>query len=364
MATLILQDGTVIKGESFGALGGFEGEVVFNTTTTGYQDIFMDPAYAKQIVIMTYPEIGNCGMFDHTLKPGNPNLVGIVVKESCKQESHYRSRQSLSEYLQKNHIIGIKNVDTRSLVKKIRDFGEMSAFITSNDVNNEFVISKVKELQSFNVGSNIVSEISIKDKYILNPNGDTNIAFIDLGTSPYILDRLVKEDCRVTVFPAEVKAEEILTGEFSAVFLSNGPGNPSCCVHQIKQLRELIGKIPLFGISLGCQLLAMTLGAKIHKLTHGHRGANHPVINLENNKVIITTQNHSYNIDSKSLTASMRQTYKNLNDDTLEGFEITSLGVYGVQFYPEANLDIHNGANVLDEWLNIINSSNKSNGGI
>lgn len=353
MGTLILQDGTVIKGDSFGAIGGYEGEVVFNTSCLGYQETITDPAYAKQILIMAYPEIGNCGINDFDNESENTKLAGLIVKNYSKQESHYKSRESLSNYLKRNNVVALENIDTRMLIKKLTEFGTMSGFITSNDVDSDFIRQKINEIQMFKIKEDILDEVGSKNRYVYNPQGKINFAFIDYGTKKSVLSELAKRNCRMTVFPSTIEAKEILENNFDAVFLSSGPGNPNDFTFQIAQIRHLMGKIPIFGISLGCELLALASGASVSKLRHGHRGASYPVINLENNKVIMTAQNHGYVIDSENMTKFMRPTYRNLNDNSIEGFEIASLSVYAVQFNPEGASGSEDGKIVFDEWVNI-----------
>ena len=353
MGTLILQDGTVIKGQSFGANTSQYGEIVFNTSMTGYQEILTDPSYAEQIIVMTYPEIGNYGINDFDFESKEPALKGFVVKDYSKTKSHYLSSQTLSEYLISKNIPALEGIDTRSLVKKIRETGCMAAFITSEDLDEEVIGQKIQELQDFKVKEDVIMDVTVKNQHIFNPTGSIDMAFIDYGAKKGIIEALVKRDCKVTVYPADTSFQEISEGAHDALFLSNGPGNPADFVFQIEQLKNLMGKLPIFGICLGYQLLALASGASTYKLKYGHRGANHPVINLENNKILITSQNHGYAVDTIGLPKIMRPTYKNLNDDTLEGFEITSINVYAVQFHPEAAPGPEDACVIFDEWINL-----------
>ena len=237
----------------------------------------------------------------------------------------------------------------------------MTGFITSNDVDPDFIRRKLQEIQTFKIKSSIILDVSCKARYIYNPSGDINVAFIDYGAKKSLLASLAKRGCRVTVYPAGTMSQEITDNGFDAVFLSNGPGDPNNYTYQITQIKQLIGKTKLFGVGLGCQLLALASDAKVYKLKYGHRGSNQPVINIENNKVMMTSQNHGYAINSENLTKFMRPTHKNLNDDTLEGFEITSLGVYAVQFEPEGAPGPCESSIILDEWVNIMKRETKIN---
>lgn len=353
MGTLILQDGTVYRGNSFGALGGYEGEVVFNAASCGYQEIISDPAYAKQIIVMSYPEIGNCGINDFDFESDNPALVGLVVKNCAKQESHYKSRESLANYLKTKNIIALEDVDTRSIVKKLTQIGTMNGFITSNDVDSEFIKEKVQEIQTFEIREDAVLQVSSKNRYVFNPQGKINLAFIDYGAKKSVLTELAKRNCKITIYPCRVEAKEILENDYDALFLSGGPANPNTLTYQIMQIKQLMGKIPIFGIGLGAQLLALASGACVCKFKSGHRGTSCPVINLENNKVMMTSQNHGWVIDEENITKFMRITHRNLNDNTIEGFEIASLSVYAVQFNPEGAPGSHDAVIIFDEWINI-----------
>jgi len=362
MGTLLLADGTVIKGENFASKGSKTGELVFNTSMTGYQEILTDPSYAEQIVIMTYPEIGNYGINDFDFESNKPYVAGFIVKEHCKTESHYHSKKNISEYLTENNIVALEGIDTRSLVKKIRETGTINAYITSFDMTSVDIEAKLKELRDFKIKDDVLSKVTTDGEYIVNPKGSIKLAFIDYGAKKGIINSLTARDCKVTVFPASATSDEILEGDYNAVFLSNGPGDPAEYIYQINQIKNMIGKIPLLGICLGYQLLALAVGAKTYKLKYGHRGANHPVINLENNKVMMTSQNHGYAVDLNSVTKAMRPTYKNINDDTLEGFEISSLNIFAVQFHPEANPGPKDASIIFDEWVNMIKNNTNIRG--
>ena len=359
MATLILEDSTVMYAKSFGAQGDVFGEIVFNTSMAGYQEIITDPSYAGQVIVMTYPEIGNYGINNDDFESLNPALRALVVKEYCKNESHYKSKITLGNYLKERNVLGIEGVDTRSLTKKIREAGTMNCFITTRDLSDEEIKQKIEETKNYKPNPDIVFDVTTRESYIKGEDNPIKLAFIDYGAKYGIVKSLVKRGCKVKVYPANVSADSILDGDFDAVFLSNGPGDPKDCHLEIETIRQLVGRLPIFGICLGYQLLAIVSGAKTYKLKYGHRGGNHPVINLETNKVMMSSQNHGYAVDVESLSELMTPTYKNLNDDTLEGFKIDSLKIHAVQFHPEAAPGPDDAAVIFDEWIELMKKYQK-----
>ena len=354
MGTILLEDGTILKGENFGAKGIKIGEIVFNTSMNGYQETISDPSYADQIITMTYPEIGNYGLNEEDFESKKPECLGFVVKNYCKEESHYQSNKKLGEYFKENGVVALEGIDTRSLTKKIREMGTMKCLITSDDIEERKLSEYFARIAMFKFNPDIVKKVTTKKDYVYNKNGVVRVALIDYGCKAGIMKNLMIRGCQVNVFRADVSSDKILNGNFDCVFLSNGPGDPSDCKDEIETIKELIGKIPIFGICLGYQLLGIVLGAKTYKLKYGHRGGNHPVINLQTNKIIITSQNHGYAIDEKSLTGLMKPTYKNLNDDTLEGFISERLKIYAVQFHPEAAAGPTDASVIFDEWVEIM----------
>lgn len=351
-ATLLLADGTVYEGQSFGAEGINFGELVFNTSMTGYQEILTDPSYADQVIVMTYPEIGNYGINDDDFESEKPAAKGFIVKSYCEKDSHYKSQQTLSQYLKRNGVVGISGIDTRALTRKIRENGCMNCVVTTKEISE-----KIKnELAEYKTDKDIVLSVTRRDiKKIPNSEG-VKMAFIDYGAKQNIIDNLVQKGCDLTIFPADVSAETILEGNFEAVFLSNGPGDPQDVTYSIETIKEIAGKLPIFGICLGHQILSIVLGAKTYKLKYGHRGGNHPVINLQTNKVMMTSQNHSYAVEESTLPHNTVVTYKNLNDGTIEGLSYPVLNIESVQFHPEAAPGPTDANEIFDIWLNKVKS--------
>ena len=348
-ATLLLEDGTQYEGQAFGSEGTSFGELVFNTSMTGYQEILTDPSYAGQIITMTYPEIGNYGINDDDFESEKPAARGFVVKSACEKDSHYKSKQTISQYLKKNKIIGISGIDTRALTRKIREKGCMNCVITTQDISEKLK----EELAQYTTDKDIVLTVTRKEITKM-PNTGVKMAFIDYGAKDNIIQNLHKKGCDLTIFPATVTAEGILSGDFEAVFLSNGPGDPQDVVYSIETIKELIGKLPIYGICLGHQILSLVLGAKTYKLKYGHRGGNHPVINLQTNKVMMTSQNHSYAVDESTLPHNTVVTYKNLNDGTIEGLSYPVLNIESVQFHPEAAPGPLDANEIFDNWISKI----------
>lgn len=328
---LYLEDGTLIKGCGFGYKGTSIGELVFNTSMTGYEEILTDPSYAGQIITMTYPLIGNYGTNMEDKESPKVHASGFVVRTFSKAPSNFKSEGSIDDMLIKMKIVGISDIDTRQITKKIRENGTLKCVISNQDIS----IEKLKELvKSYNQPDDWMKKVGTKEKYNIKGTG-LNIALIDFGVKNNIIENLKERDCNITVFPHDADMEEILSIKPDGVLLSNGPGDPKLAVDSIKTARELFGKVPMFGICLGHQIIALALGADTYKMKFGHRGSNHGVYDIERDRAYITSQNHGYAVDPESLTGDMIITHKNLNDNTVEGIRHKSLPVFSVQFHPE-----------------------------
>ncbi len=343
---LILENGMIFEGESIGAEGISYGEIVFNTSMVGYQEILTDPSYAGQTIVMTYPEIGNYGINKDDFESGKIHAKGFIVKNICEHESHYKSYISLSDYLKQNNIIGLKGIDTRYLTQIIRNYGAMNCAVTTGDITPE-IKAKVKE---YRISKNITLDVTTYriEKY---SGSGIKLAVIDMGIKKSILDNFKALNCDITVYPADVKADEILNNNFDAVLISNGPGNPEDAVQAIETAKNLLGKIRIFGICLGHQILSLALGAGTFKLKYGHRGGNHPVINLKTNEIFITSQNHSYAVEESSLPDFVEKTYINLNDNTIEGICCDKYKIKTVQFHPELTAGPYDANKIITNWI-------------
>jgi carbamoyl-phosphate synthase small subunit len=355
-ARLALEDGKVFKGESFGADGERYGEVVFNTSMTGYQEILTDPSYKGQIVTMTYPLIGNYGINKEDVESRKIFLEGFVVKEYAKFASNWRSQYSLADYLKQNNIIGIEGIDTRALTLHIRQAGAMKAVLSTEDLDEKILVQKAKESPGL-VGIDLVKEVTSNKIYIWSKatKASYKVVVLDFGVKYNILRKLLENNCEVVVVPAYTKTEEILKLKPDGVLLSNGPGDPAAVKYVIQTTRELIGKLPIFGICLGHQMLGLALGGKTYKLKFGHHGANHPVKDLKTGKISITVQNHGFCVDIESLDKKdIELTHINLNDRTLEGIRHKKLPIFSVQFHPEASAGPHDAEYLFRDFIKMM----------
>jgi carbamoyl-phosphate synthase small subunit len=354
-AKLALEDGTVYTGRSLGAKGEVDGEVCFNTSMTGYQEILTDPSYRGQIVTMTYPEIGNYGINDEDVESAKPHLAGFIVRQSSPVASNFRSAGSLDEYLAEHGIVGIEGIDTRALVRRIREHGALKGVVSSVDLDNDSLVAKAKASPGL-VGRDLVREVmpdapcvwaeplsewSKLDGSTGSGRDQFHVVAIDYGMKWNIARHLKSLGCKVTVMPGSSSAEEVLAQQPDGVFLSNGPGDPEPLEYAIETIRGVLGKVPVFGICLGHQLLSLACGAKTFKMKFGHRGANQPVQNLANERVEISSQNHGFAVDEDSLPDVLEVTHRNLNDQTIEGVRHKTLPAFSVQYHPEASAGPH-----------------------
>ena len=328
-AKLILENGSVFEGEAFGYLQETVGEVVFNTGMTGYQEVLTDPSYYGQIVTMTYPLIGNYGLNLEDAESSSPKVKGFIVREACKQPNNFRCEIGLEDYLKNNKIMALEKIDTRALTKILRDNGTMKGIITLEELSEGYIKGKLKDFSN----KDAVSIVSTDQVYQIPGNG-IHVAAMDFGIKSNILRSFKKRGCKITVFPSSATSEEILKVNPDLVFLSNGPGDPEDLTDIVGNIKNLIGKKPIVGICLGHQLLALALGGKTSKLKFGHRGCNHPVKDLEENRVYITTQNHGYYVSE--LPTDTTVTHISMNDGTNEGMRHNKYPIYSVQFHPEA----------------------------
>jgi carbamoyl-phosphate synthase small subunit len=371
-AVLALADGRYFEGIAFGAEGQAIGEVVFNTSMTGYQEILTDPSYEGQLVAMTYPQIGNVGINPDDMEARKPFMRGFIVKDYSARPSNWRATQPLHEYMKANGIVGIQNIDTRSLVRHLRDHGAQEGIISSVDLNPAGLIAKAKASPGL-VGKDLVQNVTCAEAYDWNEGawqlcggykhrdgtkgskrrGGASFAapgfFVvayDFGIKYNILRNLAESGCQVRVVPATTSAEEVLALNPDGIFLSNGPGDPDAVPYAKENVEKLIGKRPIFGICLGHQILGLALGGKTYKLKFGHHGGNQPVMDLTTRKVEITAQNHGFAVDADSLKGAVAVTHLNLNDNTVEGLVHRELPIFSVQYHPESSPGPHD-ANYL-----------------
>ena len=367
---LALEDGRVFIGENFGGSGTAIGEICFNTSMTGYQEVLTDPSYRGQIVAMTYPLIGNYGITPEDDESYEPHVRGFVIEELSELASNYRSREALGDYLQRFNIPGVQGIDTRALTKRLRTAGAMKACITTELASENEAIAAAQAGHGV-VGMDFVKEVTVAEPFDWDSdgklsaewNGETpmppirhRIVAYDLGMKRNILRRLRQKGFAVKVVPATTKAADVLAWNPDGIFLSNGPGDPAALNYVFQEVRQLMGKKPIFGICLGHQMLGHAFGGKTFKLKFGHRGGNQPVKDLQTGRVAITAQNHGFAVDAESLPSNVEVTHVNLNDGTVEGLRHKDLPIFSVQYHPEAAPGPHDATYFFDEFAKLIDT--------
>ncbi|WP_144372953.1 glutamine-hydrolyzing carbamoyl-phosphate synthase small subunit [Vogesella urethralis] len=363
-AILALADGTLFKGVAIGASGHTVGEVVFNTAMTGYQEILTDPSYTRQIVTLTYPHIGNVGANSEDTESGAVFASGLIIRDLPLLHSNFRSEDSLSDYLVKNNVVAIADIDTRKLTRILREKGAQAGCIMAGDIDEARAVELARGFGSM-AGQDLAKVVSCKESYSWNlrewrlgqgytEQTDTpfHVVAYDFGVKHNILRMLAERGCKLTVVPAQTPAKDVLALNPNGVFLSNGPGDPEPCDYAITAIREILDtKLPVFGICLGHQLLGLASGAKTSKMKFGHHGANHPVQDLDSGRVMITSQNHGFQVDESSLPANVRVTHRSLFDQTVQGIALTDRPAFSFQGHPEASPGPEDVAYLFDRFI-------------
>ena len=368
-ALLVLADGKIYKGEHFGSEGEVEAEIVFNTSMSGYQEIITDPSYCGQMVVMTYPLIGNYGVNPEDFESDRPHLSGFIIKELSKVQSNWRSRGSLEEFLKETNVFGIQGIDTRALTRRIREKGAQQAILPTDPSDPQRLVEKARKSPSL-VGRDLVKEVTCKKTYDWNESewtismGQTqlkevkdrsyNVLVYDFGVKRNILRKLTRAGCKIRVVPANTPADEVLATNPDGIFLSNGPGDPAAVPYAIENVKTILGKVPVFGICLGHQILSLALKGKTYKLRFGHHGGNQPVMDIKSGKIEITSQNHGFAVEQNSFDRNVDITFLNLNDDTVEGIQHKSWPIFSVQYHPEASPGPHDSEHLFYKFINLM----------
>lgn len=355
-AILVLEDGRAFRGESFGAEGESFGEMVFNTSMTGYQEILTDPSYAGQIVCMTYPLIGNYGVNDEDSESSRPWVEGFVVREASRIASNWRSQETLDAYLKRHKIVGIEHIDTRALVRHIRNKGAMRTAISTVDLDEKSLLEKVRaspEMKNRELASTVSTDKFFE--YAAVGNEKFHVVCFDFGVKTNSLREFAALDCRLTVVPAETSAEKVLALKPDGIFLSNGPGDPAAMQKVVEEIKKLAAsKVPMFGICLGHQIVAQAFGGTTYKMLFGHRGGNQPIKDLSNDKIEIAAHNHGFAVEANSLPPEVEITHINLNDDTVAGLKHKQLPVFSVQYHPESAPGPHDSEYLFERFIGLM----------
>lgn len=352
-AMLALEDGTIFTGEAFGSTGERWGEVVFNTGMTGYQEVLTDPSYCGQIVVMTYPLIGNYGIMKEDFESKRSFVRGFVVREECRQPSNWRLAETIDSFLKKENVIGLSGIDTRALTRHLRSFGTMRGVISTATNDVQALVERAKNCPQL-TGQELVPTVATTKSYTF-PGPGRRVALIDFGAKQNIVRCLQERDCEVVVAPYNVTAQEVMSLHPAGVVLSNGPGDPTDVPYAIQTTRELVGRVPILGICLGHQILGLAMGCKTYKMKFGHRGANHPVKDLITGRVYISSHNHGFSVDEESMRdLDVMVSHRNLNDGTVEGLKHKFLPVFSVQYHPEASPGPKDSEYIFDQFMDMM----------
>jgi len=361
-AYLVLQDGQVYKGVAIGKIGTSGGEICFNTGMTGYQEIYTDPSYYGQIIVNTTSHIGNYGTVASEQESDRPKISGLVVNTFSADYSRNVAHESLNDYLKQNDVVGISEVDTRKIVRHIRNKGAMNAIISSEISNLDEIKDKLMEVPNMD-GLELASKVSTSDSYFVgDSDAKWKVAVLDLGVKKSILSNFANRDCYLQVFPARTSFEEMEAWEPHGYFISNGPGDPAPMDYAVETAKKILEKDrPVFGICLGHQIMGLACGVSTYKMHHGHRGINHPVLNIGTGKSEITSQNHGFGVTSDAMEGAdhLEVTHKNLNDDTIEGMKVKDKPAFSVQYHPEASPGPHDSRYLFDQFIELIQEYNK-----